>query len=307
LTPSSTPTSTFTPTPTAAQANTPTDTPTPASSNLALSKSVSVSSYQDISHIGGMAVDGDLATYWQSKKAVGKNVLPSEWIVIDLGDIATISSVQLEWDAYYATSYLLQISNDGANWVTVFTTNAGDGGNDIIQLNSVSGRYVRMDSTTWSNSSSRNWLREFEIFGYYASPLPTNTPTPTSLSNPTITTTPTPTSGSTASVHVGDIDGLAQLTGKNWKASVVITIHDGNHNPVPNATINGTWSDGYTGSCLTDVTGYCTITSSKIASGANTITFTISNVAYSSSLYRATDNHDPDGDSDGSSITVQKP
>ena len=281
----------------------------PVSSNLAVNKPVSVSSYQDTSHTGEMAVDNNLVTYWQSKKAVGKNILPSEWIEVDLGRVATITGVDFEWDAYYAITYLIRVSDDGTNWVTVFSTNAGNGGNDTIQLNSISARYIRMESMDWLNSSLRSWMREFEIMGYYSSSQPTDTPTATSQPGPTATTTPTPTSGSVTSVHVGDIDGSAQTMGKNWRANVVITIHDDDHNPVAGATIEGIWGDGDTGmgTCITDATGSCTVTSGKAANGSNTITFTVSNVVYSSLPYMPTVNHDPDGDSDGSNMIVQKP
>jgi hypothetical protein len=81
-----------------------------------------------------MAVDGNLTSYWQSKKASGKRVSPTEWIVVDLGRVATITGVEFEWGGYYATSYSVRISNDGATWTTVFLTNAGNGGNDLIPL-----------------------------------------------------------------------------------------------------------------------------------------------------------------------------
>lgn len=305
--PASTPTATFTPsststaTPTATftPTSTPTSAPTLVPTNLALNKSVSVSSFQDSSHTGNMAVDGNFATYWQSRKATGRNVLPSEWIVVDLGATAALTSVELEWNANYATSYLIRVSNDGANWTTVFSTSAGNGGNDTIQLNAVSSRYVRMQSTVWSDGSLRNWLREFEIFGYYSVQPPTLTPT--------VTLSPTATSGTLSSVHVGDLDGSSRLTGKNWQASVVIRVHDSNHSPVANAMVDGTWSGGFSGSCVTDATGSCTITSPKFASGTTAVTFTVGNVTYSTIQYLAVENHDPDGDSNGSSIIVQKP
>jgi hypothetical protein len=41
--------------------------------------------------------------------------------------------------------------------------------------------------------------------------------------------------------------------------------------------------------------------------GGSSVTFAVDGVAHSSLTYDATDNHDPDGDSDGTSITVSKP
>jgi len=192
-------TATFTATSTSTPTYTPTNTATPIPSNLALNKSVSVSSFQDSSHTGNMAVDGNLATYWQSKKATGNNPPPSEWIKLDLGSSAKVFSVVLEWQSYYATSYSIEASLDNNTWTTIFTTTGGNGGNDTISVNGVEARYIRMTSTGWSSATFRNWLSEFEIFGYYTSPTPTITPsltaTPTATYTPTATLTNTPLPG----------------------------------------------------------------------------------------------------------------
>ena len=39
----------------------------------------------------------------------------------------------------------------------------------------------------------------------------------------------------------------------------------------------------------------------------SSVTFTVTDVSHASLAYQAADNSDPDGDSDGSSITVSKP
>jgi hypothetical protein len=176
---------------------TPSQTPTPIPTNLAVGKSVSVSSFQDMSHTGNMTVDANLATFWQSKKASGKNVSSFESIIVDLGSVATISRIELEWNTNYATSYTIQTSNDNSNWTTVFSTTAGNGGNDTILVSAISGRYVWMYSTAWNNSLLRTWLEEFEIFGYFPAPVPTATPTQTPTSTATPTFTPSP------SLHTG--------------------------------------------------------------------------------------------------------
>jgi len=142
----------------------PTPTPTPAP-NLALNQAVTVSSSQDSAHTGAKAVDGNLATYWQSKQIRGKGGPSSEWITVDLGGDASIDQVVLEWEAYYATSYTIQVSVDSNSWSTVYSTSSEDGGNDSIALSVASARYVRMESTAWSDAKLRNWLKEFEIYG----------------------------------------------------------------------------------------------------------------------------------------------
>ena len=134
----------------------------------------------------------------------------------------------------------------------------------------------------------------------------TRTPTP-SIATPTRTLTPT-SSGTTAGVHVGDIDGTTALIDSNWRAIVVISVHDKNHAPVANARINGNWSNGFvgTGSCITDAAGSCRIESGNALKNSTTITFTISGISHSSLPYLSANNHDPDGDSNGTTITIQK-
>jgi hypothetical protein len=127
-------------------------------------------------------------------------------------------------------------------------------------------------------------------------PTPTNTPVP-----PTATNTPPP--GST--MHVGDLDGSSTISGSRWDAHAIVTIHNGNDNPLANATVNGSWSNGGgSGNCVTNGSGQCTITTSNLKNNISQITFTVNNVTHASNSYQSSANHDPDGDSNGSSIVV---
>jgi len=167
------------PTATLAPTSTPTSIP---NVNLALNRPVTVSSFQDSAHNGGKAVDGSLSTLWQTEKVKGKNRLSEEWIDIDLGSSQDISQVVLEWGAYYATTYSIDVSNNDNTWTTVFSTSNGDGGNDTLSFNTVQARYVRLNSTGWNDNSYHNWLNEFEVYslGSTTSPTATSTPSPTS-------------------------------------------------------------------------------------------------------------------------------
>ena len=148
-------------TPTVGPSPTPTHTPTPGSGgNLALGKPVTVSSV-NASLGGSRAVDGSLTTYWRTKK---NSSLSSEWINVDLGSNNTISQVQLKWATHYATAYTIQVSTDGSNWTTVATLTGQNGGTDTISFTAATARYVKMDSTAWSNNTERNYLNEFEIY-----------------------------------------------------------------------------------------------------------------------------------------------
>jgi hypothetical protein len=175
----------------------------------------------------------------------------------------------------------------------------------------VSARYVMVESTAWSDSSLRTWLKEFQIYGSVDDPSPTSTPTPT---NPTPTPqfTPTPTDTPTAgtSLHIGDLDGSSSPASKNrWDAEVLITIHNATEMAFSNATVSGAWSGGAleNGACVTDIDGQCSLTLKNLKSNVNSVIFTITDISADSAQYETVSNHDPDGDSDGTSITVIQP
>jgi thermitase len=108
--------------------------------------------------------------------------------------------------------------------------------------------------------------------------------------------------------HVGDLDGLATPSqGGRWTATVSVAVHNADHAPVGGITVGGTWSGGATGSssCVTSAaSGVCQLTKQMAKSAANA-TFGVT--ALSGATYGAAANHDPDGDSNGTAITVVKP
>jgi hypothetical protein len=287
---------------------TPTATPEP-NVNLALNQSVTVSSFSDSAHNGNAAVDGNLASSWQSKKASGKNKLPAEWITVDLGSSQTAGRVVLEWADNYATSYSIQLSVDNSSWITVYSTTNGNGGNDTISFNAASARYVKLNSTGWSNKSLRNWLSEIEVYsgdGSPPTPPPTSTPTP----EPTVEPTATPTPGSELNSHVGDLEAASSPDSRNrWSATVSVTVHDTNESSIAGATVGGSWSSGASGSgtCVTDGAGKCSMSKSNIKGNVGSVTFTIDSISHPSISYLPSANHDSDGDSNGTSIQVSKP
>ena len=52
----------------------------------------------------------------------------------------------LNWEAAYATAFQIQVSPDGTNWTTIYSTTTGTGGNQTLSV-SGTGRYVRMYGT----------------------------------------------------------------------------------------------------------------------------------------------------------------
>ena len=108
-------------------------------------------------------------------------------------------------------------------------------------------------------------------------------------------------------MHVGDLDGAVTNQGKTWTATVTITVDDSNYGPVANATVSGSWSNGGTGSCTTNGSGQCAVPKSTIPKNTASVIFTVVNVTHPMLTYKSSDNHDPDGDSNGTTITVNRP
>jgi hypothetical protein len=110
-------------------------------------------------------------------------------------------------------------------------------------------------------------------------------------------------------LHCGDLDGSSANSGAKWKATVVVTSHNGNDGLVQGATVFVQWSGGASGtaSAVTDANGRCSFTSGAINKSSLTATLTITGITHPTLTYSAIANHDTDGDSNGTSITIAKP
>jgi hypothetical protein len=109
--------------------------------------------------------------------------------------------------------------------------------------------------------------------------------------------------------HIGDLDGGATSLGRGfWRATVDVQVHDDGHQPVVGAVVTASWSGGYSGSasCTTDGTGRCVIATGGIRNDARTATLNVIDVQHPTAAYAAA-NHDADGDSDGTRVSVRKP
>lgn len=109
--------------------------------------------------IAAKAVDGDSATRWGSEYA------DPQWIQVDLGQTTEVTNVRLNWEPAYATAYQLQVSDDAANWTTIYSTTGADGGADVLEGLSGNGRYVRMYGTARGTGYGYS-LWDFEVFGH---------------------------------------------------------------------------------------------------------------------------------------------
>jgi hypothetical protein len=114
------------------------------------------------------AVDGNTGTRWSSAFS------DPQWLQVDLGATATITSVTLNWEAAYGKAFQIQTSANGSTWTTVYSTTTGTGGVQNLSV-SGSGRYVRMYGTTRGTPYGYS-LWEFQVFGSGGTTPPPTTP-----------------------------------------------------------------------------------------------------------------------------------
>ncbi len=107
-------------------------------------------------------------------------------------------------------------------------------------------------------------------------------------------------------MHVADLDGSRATAGSSWSATVAVTVQDTTQARVSGATVTGTWSLGGESSYTTDSSGACTVVIFGLQNRAKDVTFTVTGVEVVGGIYNPAANQDPDGDSDGTSITVNR-
>jgi subtilisin len=107
-------------------------------------------------------------------------------------------------------------------------------------------------------------------------------------------------------LHSGDLDSTVQPTKRTWKATVTIVVHGEFEQIVAGAVVSFSWSGGTTGSgtCTTNKRGTCSVASGQLANTTATVTLTVTGISKAGSTYTPGTNHDPDGDSDGTTITA---
>jgi bacillolysin len=110
-------------------------------------------------------------------------------------------------------------------------------------------------------------------------------------------------------MHVGDLDRASANNGKTWTATVTVQVDDEGHGPVSGASVTGAWSDGASGTagCVTAANGRCSVSKTGIPKKSGSATFTVTGVTHATRVYQSSANHDPDGDSSGTAVTVLKP
>lgn len=104
-------------------------------------------------------------------------------------------------------------------------------------------------------------------------------------------------------ISVTDLDGSSDGGIKFWIASASITVNN-TGGSTQGVNVAGVWSDGSTVSCVTQSTGTCSVNSRK--SRKDSLTFTITDLSNGVDSYDPAANSDSDGNSDGTSITINR-
>jgi hypothetical protein len=110
-------------------------------------------------------------------------------------------------------------------------------------------------------------------------------------------------------LHVGDLDGSKTTQSTTWTAKATIRIHNAAETSIAGVTVSGVWSDGTTGrfTCKTSSAGVCTIAKGTIPKATTSVRFTVTGLSAPASIYDGSANHDPEPDSNGTTIVVNGP
>ena len=122
---------------------------------------------------------------------------------------------------------------------------------------------------------------------------------------PPVTPSPTPTPAPLL-IHISDLDGSTNPARNTWTALVEAEVRNTEGITVDQAVVSGTWSTGGTGQCTTGVYGRCVLRLSNLPNKVHSVIFTVGDVQRSQAVYEPVANSDPDGDSNGTQITVAR-
>jgi hypothetical protein len=139
-----------------------------ADSLLSQGKPAIASSTENGESPAAAAVDGNTTTRWGSAWS------DPQWLRVDLGGTATITSVKLTWEAAYAKAFEIQTSPDGTAWTDIYSTTTATGGTQSLTVTG-SGRYVRMYGTQRGTGYGYS-LYEFQVYGSLVNPPVTDGP-----------------------------------------------------------------------------------------------------------------------------------
>ncbi|WP_406865534.1 discoidin domain-containing protein [Streptomyces sp. HUAS MG47] len=103
-----------------------------------------------VNYSAGRTVDGDTGSRWASEWS------DDQWLQLDLGAVRRVGKVTLDWEKAHARAYRIELSENGTDWRTAWSTDTSDGGLDTATFDSQAARYVRVHgvrrATDWGYS-----------------------------------------------------------------------------------------------------------------------------------------------------------
>ena len=130
--------------------------------NLALHKPATASGAEGDNTNASKAVDGDLTTRWSSR------FQDNEWIAVDLENCYLLTTVKLFWENAYATSFDIEVSQDGEHYTCIQSVSEAQGGVQTIDIRTdgkaVAAQFVRILCKT-RNTGYGSSLWELEVYG----------------------------------------------------------------------------------------------------------------------------------------------
>src|SRR5579862_3622867 len=110
------------------------------------------------------AIDGNPSTAWTAA-ASGIGGGDTANLTVNLGASYDLCKVVVNWGSNYATAFNILGSNDGLNFTNLYTVINNTAVTNTIILASQSYRYVRMQGTSRSSTSTGYVINELQVFG----------------------------------------------------------------------------------------------------------------------------------------------
>jgi beta-glucosidase len=129
----------------------------PSNHNLAFEKPITVSSTESSEYGSSNINDGNITSRWSSEFGVPQT------IEIDLEAEYDMTQFKIIWETAYANEYTIEVSTDKSNWTLIVDENAGNGGEDIHQVET-NGRYIRITAEQRATQYGIS-IFEFEVLG----------------------------------------------------------------------------------------------------------------------------------------------
>ncbi|MFC1411395.1 discoidin domain-containing protein [Streptacidiphilus sp. N1-12] len=145
--------------------------------NAALNHTATASSTENAGTPASAAFDGNTGTRWSSAFS------DPQWVQVDLGSSQSICQVVLQWEAAYASSFQIQVSDTGTGgWTNIYSTTTGTGGTQTLNTTGT-GRYIRMNGTARGTAYGYS-LWEFQVHTGTSGPTTSASATATASSDP---------------------------------------------------------------------------------------------------------------------------